>query len=611
MKKVTAMIGVALLFYCLLFFLQLALYFFNPSFYVGSPTQLKLPGFIGWTFAKYFGLIFLLYLAWGLLLGAWNGLILFLNQPRWVHKSIVGPGLLLSLTQFLGTVLYLGYLHPSAFQLYPILQHLPLILSYTLLAAGMIFTGFYFLRSRTQKIFRGIPQLALSVALPVVVFAGLHQESRLRIEPASDLVDSRTPDILLIGIDALDGDSGNEFLQKHLSDEKGMLFTNAFTPLPLTHPAWNSILTGLYPRSHGVRYFFDSPLASKDPELSLPKILLREKNYLSLFASDQPETSYFTREAGFSGWIHHRIGWEAHMVVSILNQFVLPALWLNNSLVENWTEASFNYAGLFNFDLNRFFSYAFENFSELGPSPKFLAFHTCALHSPIRLNLRELQSIPRYWALAPADFSFARWPRPGWPQQSTSKDWINPYFIRRHTVLEFLEQVSNELQAGNYFKNNIVVFLSDHGERFIKDREIYGGVHGVDILTREQNNVVLTILDPLMAQWTVRSEPVSLIDLTPTLMSRLGIPTENKGFDGIALLNGHAKPRPLPGRPLWVESMGFIDDHMEKNQFPEFNLKSLEESLRYGVNGSVKIDEDYYQRILLKKETADLSITQR
>jgi hypothetical protein len=505
----------------------------------------------------------------------------------------------------------LGYLYPSAFQLYPILRQLPLILSYFLMALGIIFLGYYFLRSRTQRLFRGIPQLALSLLLPIALISVLQHESKLELPPAPTATEQALPDILLIGIDALDGDSGNaalqKYLQKHLQDKSGVIFTNAFTPLPLTHPAWNSILTGLYPKNHGVRYFFDAPTAPGQSELYLPKILLREKNYLSLFASDQPETSWFNAENGFTSWVQDRIGWEAHMVVSILNQFLLPTVWLNNAWVEKWTRLSFNYAGLFNYDLNRFINYSFETFSELGPSPKLLALHTCALHSPIRLSLRELQGIPRYWALAPADFSFARWPRPGWPQWDTPADWINPYFVRRDTVVRLIDEMLEALEISGYLKNNIVVLLSDHGERFVEDREIYGGIHGVDLQTREQNNVMLTILDPHMSRFQARREPVSLIDLTPTLLARLGMETESMGFDGTALLNGQGKLRAPPERPLWVESMGFIDDHMEKSKFPQFNFKDLEDSLRYGVNGSVTIDQAYYDRILLKKETTDLT----
>jgi membrane-anchored protein YejM (alkaline phosphatase superfamily) len=476
-----------------------------------------------------------------------------------------------------------------------------------LLAVGILVAGYCFLRSRTHFILYGIPQIVLSLLLPIGIITLLHQESKLSIPQNTSQQSS--PDILIIGIDALDGDTGSEVLQKHLKNHQGVLFTNAFTPLPLTHPAWNSILTGLYPKHHGVRYFFDSPLASKNPELFLPEILKRKKKYLSLFASDQPETSYFTESQGFSHLAQHRIGWEAHLAVTMLNHFIFPALWLNNPWVEAWGDVSFNYAGLFNFDFPRFVNQSFEKFSALGPGPKMLALHTCALHSPIRLTHEELRELPRYWTLAPADFSFAKWPRPGWPQQITPPDWINPYFSRRATVVRFLQDFLDQLETRGYLRKDIVVLLSDHGERFIKDREIYGGVHGVDIQTREQNNVVFTIIDPLMSHFKVSTEAISLIDLTPTLLSRLGISTELMRFDGVALLNEQAKLREPPERPLWVESMGFFDDHTEKDKFPEFNLKTLEESLRYGITGTVSIDEDYYERILSKKETVDIAKT--
>lgn len=601
------MIRFTVLLYVGLFIIQLGFYLLSPSFYVSAPEQLHLPGFVLWSFAKYFSWIFLMYLGWGLLLGLWNRILLPLNQPRGNHVRAHRPLLALGIAQGLGSFLYLAYLFPALLNEYPLLRRLPLGGSYALLALAVLSLGCYFLRFRSQPLWRGIFQIVLSLLLPVLMISFTVQKATLDLPPAAPTAKEDLPDILLLGIDALDGDSGNGLLIKRLRGHRGVIFTNAYTPLPLTHPAWNSILSGVYPENHGVRYFFDSPLKSKNPDLFLPKILQKEKGYRSLFASDQTETSYFTRQDGFSEVAHDRIGWEAHMVSALWNHFVLPALFLNNGWVERWTHVSFNYANLFNFDLRRFINHAFNKFDHLGPSPKLLAFHTCSLHTPIHLTREELESRPHYWALAPADFSFARWPQPGQPQRDTPPQWINPYTIRQKTVLGLVNELLTRLEQAGYLKNDLVVLLSDHGERFLEDREIYGGVHGVDIKTRRQNNVVLAFLDPKAPNMAVRPNPVGLVDLTPTLLARLGMETEGRGFDGLALLNSQGRARPLPERSLWVESMGFIDDSAEKKKFPTLDRKSLEESLAFGRNGSITIGKDYYARILEKKETADLN----
>src|SRR5262249_24651550 len=135
-------------------------------------------------------------------------------------------------------------------------------------------------------------------------------ELNLPAAPPASVADH--PPVLLLGFDALDGDSGNAVLSKSLQGMGARIYTNAFTPLPLTHPAWNSILSGLYPQNHRVRFFFGSPQTPLHPELYLPLRLKNEAGYRTLFASDQPETSFFTADQGFDASVMGSIGWKAH-----------------------------------------------------------------------------------------------------------------------------------------------------------------------------------------------------------------------------------------------------------------------------------------------------------
>lgn len=604
------MFWATLVFYLVLFTVQLGFYFFAPSFYISSPDQLTIPKFIMFTFAKYFGLILALYLLWGALLGLTNGALLKLNKARWHYQAPLRDFICLIAAQFLISVLYLGFRYPAIFHHYPGLKSLPLGVSYLLLLGLAGWAIFQFLKSRTQPLSRGIPQVALSMVLPLLIFHLLLKASPLELPRATA---APSPHLFLLGVDALDGDSGNDLLKMELQNfasdsakpQGALIFKNAFTPLPLTHPAWNSILTGLYPKHHGVRYFFDSPLESQAPELYLPK-LLKHQGYYTLFAADQPETSYFSEEEGFQDSVMHTIGWEAHMVSMILNHFVYPALWLNNVVVDEVFPGRFNHASLFNYDIHRFVNHSFEKLKR-NEQPNFMAFHTCYLHSPIRLTRAELKTIPQYWKLAPKDFSFQKWPKPGEPQKATPEGWMNPYFVRRQTALNFLKELVHELKTKDYFAHSTVVFLSDHGERFVKDREIYGGVHGVDLKTREQSNVVFAIVDPKIDFFKVERRLVSLIDVAPTLLARIGALKPYQTFDGQALLNQKGQPLSISKRPILAESMGYIDDAEEKVKFPQISVKTLEESLEYGRDGSVTIGSDYYSRVLKKKTFADFS----
>ncbi len=291
----------------------------------------------------------------------------------------------------------------------------------------------------------------------------------------------------------------------------------------------------------------------------------------------------------------------------VLNHFILPAVWLNNSLAEKLLGRTLNTPSIFNYDLARFFNYSFQEFAKLGKGPKFLALHSCFLHSPIRLNHRELAVVPGYLKLSPLEFSFWKWPKPGESKVPTPKGWINPYFVRREKLLLFLTQLLGQLQNLGYFKTDLVVLLSDHGERFAENYEVYGGIHGVDLKTRQQSNVMLAFLGPAFKDFKKILDPVSLIDLTPTLLSQVGLVTKGLPYDGMPLLNREGNPTDLPPRSILGESMGYINDPVDREKFPQISVQSLEESLTYQKNGKVTVGPDYYQRIIQKKEFSDFA----
>ena len=96
---------------------------------------------------------------------------------------------------------------------------------------------------------------------------------------------NRPQNLLLITIDTLRADHlgcyGNQNIQTPTIDAlaaQGMLFQQAFTPVPITLPSHASILTALYPPAHGIRdngYFI-----LDDSHQTLAEIL-KEKGYIT------------------------------------------------------------------------------------------------------------------------------------------------------------------------------------------------------------------------------------------------------------------------------------------------------------------------------------------
>ena len=103
--------------------------------------------------------------------------------------------------------------------------------------------------------------------------------------------------------------------------------------------------------------------------------------------------------------------------------------------------------------------------------------------------------------------------------------------------------------TGDAAGNTLIVFTSDHGEEFWD----HGGVLHGHTLYQEQIHVPLIITGPGVAERRI-TEPVSHIDLIPTIAGLLGQPQESswRGRNRAAWLRGEAAPDFLP--PVFAQS---------------------------------------------------------
>jgi arylsulfatase len=111
----------------------------------------------------------------------------------------------------------------------------------------------------------------------------------------------------------------------------------------------------------------------------------------------------------------------------------------------------------------------------------------------------------------------------------------------------------DELQRRGLLANAVVVITADHGEEFGD----HGGLSHGFTLFEEQVRVPLIVLAPGLAPAVVR-EPVSLVDVAPTVLDLAGVPALSS-FEGrslVMLMRGAAAP-PVPIDLLaQLESMG-------------------------------------------------------
>jgi arylsulfatase A-like enzyme len=139
-----------------------------------------------------------------------------------------------------------------------------------------------------------------------------------------------------------------------------------------------------------------------------------------------------------------------------------------------------------------------------------------------------------------------------------------------------------EVEARGLLRDTLIVLTSDHGEEF---QEHGGLLHG-RTQYQELLAVPLILRGPGLPRGRVVTEPVSLVDLAPTILAALGLPPSGEA-DGIDLSPSWAEPaRPLPERLLFGEA-----DHNNV-----VDGKPVVDSRRMARRGSEKLHLDRFSR---------------
>jgi len=122
----------------------------------------------------------------------------------------------------------------------------------------------------------------------------------------------------------------------------------------------------------------------------------------------------------------------------------------------------------------------------------------------------------------------------------------------------------NELKKRGYWENTIIVITSDHGEQMEEHGKKY---HGVSLFN-EEVQVPLIIRVPGTPARTLE-EPVSLVDVAPTLASLVG--GDLTGLDGVNLapfiLEGHYPEN----RPVFTE----LHRYLKRSRTPAYDEKAV------------------------------------
>ncbi len=305
------------------------------------------------------------------------------------------------------------------------------------------------------------------------------------------------PDVFIVVLDAARADAFGSYGAAHPTpaiDElarHGTRFANATSTVPWTGPSVPALLTGLYPDSLGIEHW-NSRLR---PGVRLVQEALRDDGYHTVLWSQHP--FYRDRSAlrrGFTDF-HSSRDWvgvvpeAADLLATDRPTFALIHLLPPHTPYE--------------------------------PPRPFRGAYTESYAGSVSVDAEFLNQFPN--RLRPEDIS------------EDDRTYIHRRYLEMVAFADSLVgRIVNSLKQAGRYDDALIVVLSDHGEAFLE--------HDHFLHSRRLYREFLHV--PWVIKWPagtsgfepVIESPVSLVDLTPTLIDALGLPAADHRLQGISLL---------------------------------------------------------------------------
>ncbi|MDE0887306.1 MAG: sulfatase [Myxococcota bacterium] len=412
---------------------------------------------------------------------------------------------------------------------------------------------------------------ATGLLLAVLLSSCSAQDTAEGDTPAKDKETRQGPPlILLISIDTLRADHlglyGHHRFTSPVLDAfaaEGTIFEDASSSAPWTLPAHASMLTGLYPRKHRV-LTFDTALPPEIPTL----------------ASKMSGGGYQTAAVVNSAWLTKDMygitrDFDKYLFVDDTQERRAPNSWITDQAIE-WIR-------------------------EARDQPIFLFVHYYDVHS-------DYASLPQYerifvtpytgdadgtgWQLAKASFEddYLALCHENYDPAKCRIGTLEKYLAVDRTIQKItfddddlrhieelydagIRQLDNEL--GRFFsilesegrlEEALIVITSDHGEEFMD----HGRMDHFLTMYQEVLRVPLILRGPGIPAGQRIATPVSLVDLSPTILSIAGLEEKNSsdGLDLSPLLLGREHPS-FESRAIYGEASGGLTyEKMMEGVFP-------------------------------------------
>ncbi|MGH7821393.1 MAG: sulfatase, partial [Candidatus Binatia bacterium] len=305
------------------------------------------------------------------------------------------------------------------------------------------------------------------------------------------------PNIAIVSVDTLRADhlpvygyarDTSPRLRRWVEDAK--VYERAVATAPETAPSFASLLTGRLPSGHGVRANYHL----LDPgNWTLARILGRAGYETAAFVSSFVLTASNSGfEPGFARYDQELDSAESRRK----NRPIRLAPSLARSVLQ-WLDERRRSA-----------------------RPWFLWVHAIDPHGPYEPleEFRELFDDDRERILPRGDI-----PDYQWTGSRNFYDYVDAYDAEIRQTDEYLGRILERLDVRDSDRPTIVIFVADHGEGF--GEHGYYFKHG-ESLHQEELHVPLVLKDSANPGGGRHSRPVSLVQVVPTLLERLGIETD-------------------------------------------------------------------------------------
>ena len=471
---------------------------------------------------------------------------------------------------------------------------------------------------------RGHPRSFVARVLAVGALIGAFAWATLPLK-AQRAQDNEGLNLVLIGVDALRGDRlshfGNERqTSPHIDAFLGesLVFTQAFSQISRTYPAWTTTMSGRWPTAHGIRD--NLPTADRlIPEAPLLPQVMKAAGFATGFATDDSRFSYMVPGTGFDLIRQPTVGLQNFAISVNEPRFRAFHGLLNNRLGFFFLPVqAYNQAFGASYRPDDFVQWSVDGLAEMSRSERFFyAMHSCVLHVPgdrvypwhSMFGQRGYTGPNRFRysasgsSLVVNDVEGAK----GEKAKRIAEQDLRIYDAGIRMADDLVGEIMGELEQSGLLDNTVVVLFSDHGEE-IWDTDLpykwRGPNHGFHMYGEGHSNVVFAIRFPDGRHAGEQiSDPIRLIDFAPTVAELFGLTWPGE-LDGKSVMSMVEPDHGESERLVYMET-GLSEPRYWVKGHKRYPFKSVSKRYRFDpVADQVHIRTKFLPHLIAAKDRA-------